>query len=131
MLREQQMVREFHQRSGNLVAERPSWPGDSVHRVRVSILEEELAEFRNAGESRDLVEVADSLADLLYAIHGAAVEFGIDLEPVFGEVHRSQLSKCDPQPVRRPDGHVLKGPNYSPPRIREALERQLPAPAAV
>jgi len=95
----------------------------------VSLIEEELAEFRNSGETRDLIEVADALADLLYAVHGAAVEFGIDLEPIFEEVHRAQLSKCDPAPVRRPDGHVLKGPHYSPPRIRQALERQIPAPA--
>ena len=125
MLEEQLMVRDFHRRSGSVVSATPTWPGDSVHRIRVSLLEEELAEFRNAGETRDLVEVADALADLLYAVHGAAVEFGIDLEPVFRETHRAQLSKCDPAPVRRADGHVLKGPNYSPPRIREVLAEQV------
>ena len=129
MLEEQRKVREFHQRSGSVVSDHPTWPGDSVHRIRVSLIEEELAEFRNSGETRDLVEVADALGDLLYAVHGAAVEFGIDLEPIFAETHRAQLSKCDPEPVRRPDGHVLKGKNYSPPRIREALQSQLPVGA--
>ncbi len=129
---EQRMVHDFHERFGLVRHARPTWPGKDVHRLRTLLIEEELAEFRNAGEAEDLVGMADALADLLYVVYGAAVEAGIDLEPIFAEIHRSNMSKGDAARCpRRPDGKVLKGPGYEPPRVREVLARQLEQPAAV
>jgi predicted HAD superfamily Cof-like phosphohydrolase len=91
----------------------------------VLLIEEELAELRNAGEARNLVAVADALADLLYVVYGAAETYGIDLQPVFREIHRSNMSKGDPEVVRRPDGKILKGERYSPPRVGEVMQIQL------
>ncbi len=130
MTEEQHMVRDFHERFGALVNDRPTWCGDDVHRLRVALIEEELAEFRNAGEAQNLVEIADALADLLYVVYGAGVTYGIDLEPVFREIHRSNMSKGDPEVVRRPDGKILKGPNYQPPDVRALLEHQARGRAA-
>jgi predicted HAD superfamily Cof-like phosphohydrolase len=127
---EQLMVREFHERFGLPHNEHPTWPGEVAHRLRVLLIEEELAEFRNAGEARSLVCIADALGDLLCVVYGAAVTYGIDLEPVFKEIHRSNMSKGDPEVVRRPDGKILKGEHYSPPRIDEVLAAQL-EPTAV
>jgi predicted HAD superfamily Cof-like phosphohydrolase len=121
---EQLMVHDFHQRFGLSCSDRPSWPGETLHRLRVLLIEEELAELRNAGEARNLVAVADALADLLYVVYGAAEAYGIDLEPVFREIHRSNMSKGDPQVVRRPDGKILKGEHYSPPQVAEVVEMQ-------
>ena len=121
----QRMVRDFHERFGLSRNDSPVWPGEVAHRLRVNLIEEELAELRNAGETHDLVEIADALGDLLYVVYGAAVTYGVDLEPVFSEIHRSNMSKGDPDVVARPDGKVLKGPNYSPPRVAEVLERQI------
>ena len=124
MNQEQQMVHEFHDRFGLLRNPRPALPGGNVHRLRTLLIDEELAEFRNAGEAQDVVGVADALADMLYAVYGAAVEYGIDLEPVFREIHRSNMTKGDPACGCRPDGKVLKGLAYQPPNIREAIEHQ-------
>lgn len=67
--------------------------------------------------------LAKELADLLYVTYGTADVLGIPLAEVFEEVHRSNMSKLglDGRPVRRSDGKVLKGPNYS----EAALERVL------
>jgi predicted HAD superfamily Cof-like phosphohydrolase len=119
------MVRQFHERFGLASSTRPSLPAARTHRLRALLIDEELAEFRNAGERQDLVGVADALADMLYAVYGAAEEYGIDLEPIFEEIHRSNMSKGQPLCGCRPDGKVLKGPNYSPPRVREVLEQQV------
>jgi predicted HAD superfamily Cof-like phosphohydrolase len=122
---EQLMVRDFHEHFGLPSSDRPTWPGDTVHRLRVLLIEEELAELRNAGDARNLVAVADALADLLYVVYGAAETYGIDLQAVFREIHRSNMSKGDPEIVRRPDGKILKGDRYSPPRVSEVLQTQL------
>ena len=121
---EQMMVREFHERFGLPSNSHPTWPGEAMHRLRVLLIEEELAELRNAGEARSLVCTADALADLLYVVYGAAVTYGIDLEPVFREIHRSNMSKGGDHPVCRADGKVCKGEHYQAPRIAEALAAQ-------
>jgi predicted HAD superfamily Cof-like phosphohydrolase len=121
----QRMVREFHERFGVTRNDRPTWPGDGVHRLRMSLVDEEVAELRNAGERRDLVGLADALGDLLYVAYGTAEAYGIDLEPVFDEIHRSNMSKGGTEPLCRPDGKVCKGERYSPPRVGEVLAAQL------
>lgn len=120
----QRKVRSFHERFGCTVHDRPTWPGESAHRLRMALLDEELAELRNAGEAANLVEIADALGDLLYVVYGAAVTYGIDLDPVFEEIHRSNMSKGEPDVRVRADGKVLKGPRYSPPRVEEVLAAQ-------
>jgi len=77
-------------------------------------------------ESRDLVETADALADLVYVIYGFALEAGIDLDAVLAEVHRSNLSKLMPDGSvkRREDGKVLKGPGFSAPDIAAVLRQR-------
>ncbi|MGH7921872.1 MAG: hypothetical protein ACREQM_18295 [Candidatus Dormibacteraceae bacterium] len=120
----QRKVREFHDRFGCAANDRPTWPGYPAHRLRMALLDEELAELRNAGETGDLVEIADALGDLLYVTYGAAVTYGIDLEPIFDEIHRSNMSKGEPQVRVRCDGKVLKGTGYSPPRVDRVLAAQ-------
>lgn len=76
--------------------------------------------------NRDIVEVADALADIEYVVHGAALVFGIDLDAVLQEVQASNMSKLDEngKPIYREDGKVLKGPNFFEPKIEEELKNQ-------
>lgn len=76
----------------------------------------------------DHVEVADALADIVYVAYGTALTYGIDLDAVLQEVHRSNMSKLGPdgRPILREDGKVLKGPGYFPPAIGEVLRTQRP-----
>ncbi len=48
---------------------------------------------------------------------------GALFQEAFVETHRSNMSKLgdDGKPVRREDGKVLKGPNYSPPDIGQVI----------
>lgn len=122
---EQRMVTEFHERFDIARSDRPQWPGEDLHRIRVALIEEELAEFRNAGEAENLVEVSDALADLLYVVYGTAVTYGIDLEPIFREIHRSNMTKSGECERSRRDGKVSKGSTYEPPQIEPILTEQI------
>jgi predicted HAD superfamily Cof-like phosphohydrolase len=64
--------------------------------------------------------MVDALADILVVTYGAAIEMGVDLEPVFVEVHRSNMSKDG---GKDPGGKILKGPSFSPPDILRELTR--------
>ncbi len=90
---------------------------DAAHRGVLEVLDQA---HEDHGSSRcDLVGMADGLADSIYVEVGAALSTGIRLDRVWAEVQKSNMSKQGG--VRREDGKVGKGPNFKPPRIREAL----------
>lgn len=122
----QKNLRDFHEKFGLTINDTPTIPGDDVLQFRINLINEEAEEFEQAAKARNLVEMADALADVIYVALGAAVSLGIDLEPVFEEVHRSNMTKVwsDGQVRRREDGKVIKPPTYSPANIAQELERQ-------
>jgi predicted HAD superfamily Cof-like phosphohydrolase len=97
-------------------------------RLRVALLEEEVCEFVAASERGDLIGVADALADIVYVAYGTALTYGIDLDAVLHEVHRSNMSKLgsDGKPLIREDGKVLKSEQYFPPDVESVLRLQKP-----
>lgn len=73
--------------------------------------------------SRDVVETADAIGDLVYVLYGMALECGIPLADVLAEIQASNLSKlgADGKPILREDGKVLKGPGYHRPDVTGVL----------
>jgi len=117
-------VAEFHQAFGRPVRRQPSADvGPALARLRVDLVQEEVGEFVAASEQGDLIGIADALADIVYVVYGTALTYGIDLDVVLREVHRSNMSKLDSdgKPVLRPDGKVLKSDRYVRPEIAAAL----------
>lgn len=117
------LVLEFHSLFGLPVLGSPQFPESARRELRIKLIKEELEEFLVAEGANDLIEVADALADLVYVIYGAALEYGIDLRKVLKEVHRSNMSKVFPDgSVRyREDGKVLKPDSYSPADLKSVL----------
>jgi predicted HAD superfamily Cof-like phosphohydrolase len=122
MTDEQAMVEEFHRKFDILVNRRPTVPNRSAKDLRVRLIQEEFEELNEAMATDDLAAVAKELADLLYVVYGTAVSYGIDMEPVFREVHRSNLSKVGG--YKRADGKWVKPPTYSPAGLEPILEAQ-------
>jgi predicted HAD superfamily Cof-like phosphohydrolase len=117
-------VAEFHAAFSLPMRQLPSAEIDhALARLRVALLEEEVGEFVAASEQRDLVGIADALADIVYVVYGTALTYGIDLDAVLREVHRSNMSKLgrDGKPLIREDGKVLKSERYFPPEIASVL----------
>ena len=89
-------VSEFHKTFGAPILETPQIPSKERCELRVSLLQEELNELKEAIEKGDVVEVADALADLQYVLSGAVLEFGLGdkFDTLFDEVQRSNMSKA-------------------------------------
>jgi predicted HAD superfamily Cof-like phosphohydrolase len=133
---EQEQVRDFLRLVGFPLLDQSGWPDDESVKIRMSVLEEEFLELKTALWKRELAhmfperpdvaleELADALGDILYATLGMACAFGIDLDKVFQEVHRSNMTKRWPTPPHvRLQGHkVLKPPTYEPPDISKCLK---------
>ena len=127
-------VAAFHRAFGLPRRRLPSLEGVErpLLELRTRLLDEETAEFAAAAAQRDLVGMADALADVVYVAYGTAVTVGIDLDAVLEEVHRSNMSKLDQdgRPVLRADGKVLKSPRYFRPDVPGVLAAQPPLPFA-
>ena len=63
--------------------------------LRVKLSKEELKEYEEAALAKDKKEIADALGDRLYLLVGDIIAHGLDkdIERVFNEIHRSNMSK--------------------------------------
>ena len=92
---------------------------DKINSLRISLINEELEELKQAMSEKNLTEVADALTDILYVTYGAGHAFGIDLDKCFDEVQNSNMSKLDEngKPIYNESGKVMKGPKYFKPDL--------------
>ena len=112
-------VKTFMKTFGQEIKTKPSFSTDKINILRYDLIKEELEELKVAMESKDLLEVADALTDILYVTYGAGHAFGIDLDKCFEEVQSSNMSKLDENknPIYNELGKVMKGPNYFKPNL--------------
>jgi len=112
-------VRYFMKTFGQEIKNKPSLSTKKINKLRVSLINEELEEFKKAIKNNDLKEVADALTDILYVTYGAGHAFGINLDKCFDEVQQSNMSKLgdDGKPIYNDKGKVMKGPNYFKPDL--------------
>lgn len=130
--------------------DKPGIPTLESRLLRVKLIAEELSEFAKASEIHcairiggeffsynhtyaphgmdaepvPVVDAADALADLLYVVYGAAVAWGIKIDPVFGAVHNANMDKFAPGSYARPDGKWMKPSGWEPPDIPGVLAAQ-------
>lgn len=109
----QQQVHEFN----DAIRANPS------KQLVIDLIKEEVGELVSALENDDEVGIIDGAVDSIVVILGAIKNrlHGIDLEPFFDEVQRTNMAKAD-GPIRE-DGKRLKPPGWTPPDIKGILER--------
>lgn len=137
------MLIDFHHKFYHHRELKPTIPKNiEVHDLRYKLIYEEVNEellvaldaLKHAlfNESLDeelkiklLVELADALADSIYVIVGTAVSFGIPMNQIFEEVHRSNMTKSMLKDSKSIKGKTLKGPNWEPPKIKEIIKEYM------
>jgi|ERR1700722_1817178 len=121
---EQQMVREFMLKAGQ---ECPVFcshePTEDIKNLRYELIREELEEFDKAQCDCDRIGVADAIGDLLVVVLGAAVSYGFDIQPIFDEIMRSNMSKFI-DGYKREDGKWMKGKSWTPPNLEPIIKEQ-------
>ena len=113
----------FMKTFGQEVKEKAELGNVKLNQLRISLINEELDELKNAIRNNDILEVADALTDILYVTYGAGHSFGINLDKCFDEVQKSNMSKLggDGKPIYNESGKVMKGPNYVKPNLKKFL----------
>jgi len=99
--------------------------------MQVRLIDEESKEFMEAADEcfadpenvERRKELLKELSDLVFVCYQFAAAFNLDLDKAMDLVFESNMSKLDEQgkPIFRPDGKVLKGPNYQPPDLKSCI----------
>jgi predicted HAD superfamily Cof-like phosphohydrolase len=91
-----ELVAEFHKTFKHPILLSPTIPDENRCKLRVALIAEELKELEVAILEKDIVGVADALADIQYVLSGAILEFGLGdkFKALFEEVQRSNMSKA-------------------------------------
>ena len=116
-------VGSFMKTFGQEVKTKSGLSTEKINKLRVSLINEELEEFKEAIKNNDPKEAADALTDILYVTYGAGHAFGINLDKCFVEVQKSNMSKLgnDGKPIYNEQGKVMKGPKYFKPDLSKFL----------
>ena len=93
-----QKVKEFHETFELDVNDKPQYhvfdENPQLVKLRMSLIDEEVNELREAIKNKDTKETLDALADILYVTYGAGASFGYSLDKAFDLVHRSNMTKA-------------------------------------
>ncbi len=115
-------VAKFHKKFGRPIAARPVLLSKKDADLRIDLIAEEAVELVDAMRAGDLTEIADGMGDLIYVVVGAALEYGVDLQPVWDEIQITNMAKEGG--AIRADGKILKPDKWVPPDIRGILADQ-------
>ena len=114
----------FMKTFGQEIKNKPELSTKKINALRISLIEEELEELKDAIKNNDLKEAVDALTDILYVTYGAGHAFGVNLDQCFDEVQNSNMSKLGlhGKPIYNEKGKVMKGPNYFKPDLSKFLK---------
>ncbi len=105
-------VARFHRTFKHPILSSPAIPDQKRCALRVELIAEELREFQEAIEEKDIVAIADALCDIQYVLSGAVLEFGLGekFKKLFDEVQRSNMSKActSEEEARKTVAHYLQ-----------------------
>jgi predicted HAD superfamily Cof-like phosphohydrolase len=121
MFKLMQAVQAYHTEAGVLPTIKPTIPDSSRVQLRKNLEEEEHLETMKALEEGNLEEIADGLADKIWVCIGTALEYGIPLHKIFGEVMRINMIRVD-YGTKREDGKITKPADCPKPDIAKILE---------
>jgi len=150
MKNEQTQIREFMLKAQQAVPDAPIMPSATVRELRLKLIAEELQELAGAfsyrlyleddsksigeptlqlvpnGQLCSMAEAYDAILDLMVVVIGTGVALGLELEPGWQEIHRSNMSKFIDGHLRK-DGKFIKGPSYSPANLTPIIQAQIEA----
>lgn len=125
----QQLVNDFREAMDLPIPDGPRQLTTEEAQLHIQLIRDEFEkEFVPAIQSADLIDLYDAGIDVIVYVIGALSNAGMDIDPGFREIMRSNMTKMDPEtgkairagfndPSGEPQGKIMKGPNYSPPSL--------------
>lgn len=146
MYSDQFHVSEFMRAASQPIPDEPGIPDEHTRLLRVKLIAQELRELAQAygvrvvmdsnAPERDILvahegqyqpnlrDAYDATLDIQYVTVGNGIAMGLDLQPGWEEVQRSNMSKFI-DGFKGPDGKWIKGPSYRPAQLQPIIDAQI------
>lgn len=119
---------EFHKAINGSNPTKPLVPNKETILLRETLISEEYKEVMEVLEKlktsnnkeEQLASLMHELADLLYVTYGTFVDFGVDANKVFAEIHRVNMLKLTGP--KRADGKQLKPDGWKAADIQAVID---------
>jgi len=120
---------EFHEAINGSNPKKPLIPGKEIVLLRKTLITEEYKEvlevleliIESDNKEQYLAKLMHELADLLYVTYGTFVDFGVNADQVFTEIHRVNMLKLSGP--KRADGKQLKPEGWQPADIQTIIDK--------
>lgn len=120
-----ELIERFHLKFGLGYDGPPRFLSKPLSDFRIKFLHEELKEYRDAVEEKDLEKQFDALIDLVYVALGTAYLQGFPFNVGFGRVHDANMKKVRAattlESKRGSKFDVVKPPNWKPPYLKDLV----------
>lgn len=83
----------FEMRYFNILTPEKIGDNPDLMKLRISLIDEEVEELKEAIKTNDIIEMRDAIGDILYVVYGAGQTFGFDCDSDFATIHDSNMSK--------------------------------------
>ena len=118
----QQDVEDFHKKFEQKIGDNPGFSDEDTMKLRIALVEEEILELKDACKDNDFPSFVDAITDSIYVLLGTAIATGVDIEPIWTEVQKTNMAKAVGN--KRDDGKLLKPEGWKPPDIKALLKEQ-------
>ena len=124
---EMEDVRAFYEKFKQPMSSIPTQDLATPERMqeRIDFMQEELDEFKQGAQTRDMALMADSLIDLVYVVKGTAIEMGLPWEELWQDVQRANMAKVIGQTKRGIKIDVTKPPGWKGPETEAILYHKM------
>jgi predicted HAD superfamily Cof-like phosphohydrolase len=115
-----------HDYHGKMPSHAPRFPDAEKMDIMIEGFKAHCNDFPMYLRSREIHEVQAACDEIVELVLDTSLFFGIDILPVFMEVHWSNKTKFgkDGRPIKNEMGKVKKGPDYQKPDIDRVLKLQ-------
>lgn len=119
-----QDVKDFHKQvMGDSFLETPHITTNDLRNLSTDLIVEEITETLIAIDQNDIVEIADGIVDSIVVLLGTAVTYGIDVRPIWDEIHKTNMAKAGGE--KRADGKLLKPSGWKEPDVEGLISKQM------
>ena len=118
----QQDVKTFHKKFEQKIGDNPGFSDENTMKLRIALVEEEILELKDACKDNDFPSFVDAITDSIYVLLGTAIATGVDIEPIWTEVQKTNMAKAVGN--KRDDGKLLKPKGWKAPDIKTLLKEQ-------
>jgi len=114
------LVKKFHKKFKVPILPECSLIPKNRSDLRYRLMKEEVTEYLQGVKNKDLSNIANEIADILYSVYGTILEHGLQdkIEDIFHEVHNSNMTK------EYHEFKMIKGIDYIKPDIEKALKKK-------